>query len=112
MLFGSPRIIFQRNLKIGKRFLLISLENSIVPCDCPKRIETLLIPIAFAYILCVLEGGKKEETGDVRTPPKLSLSGLRAISTQLIRASIGQFRRFIRTLLQPFFKAWKIPAFS
>ena len=85
----------------------------------PKRIETLLIPIAFAYILCVLDGEKKEETGDVRTPPKgkkrmvgLFLSGLRAISTQLIRASIGQFRRFIQNLLQPFFKAWKIPAFS
>lgn len=84
-----------------------------------KRIETLLIPIAFAYILCVLDGERKEETGDVRTPPKgkkrmvgLFLSGLRAISTQLIRASIGQFRRFIRNLLQPFFKAWKIPAFS
>jgi len=85
----------------------------------PKRIETLLIPIAFAYILCVLEGEEKEETGDVRTPPKgkkrmvgLFLSGLRAISTQLIRARIGQFRRFIRNLLQSFFKAWKIPAFS
>jgi len=31
MLFGSPRILFQRILKIGKRFLFISLENSIVP---------------------------------------------------------------------------------
>lgn len=27
----------------------------------PKRIETLLIPIAFAYILCVLEGEKKKK---------------------------------------------------
>ena len=36
----------------------------------PKRIETLLVPIAFAYILCVLEGEKKEETGDVLKPPK------------------------------------------
>ena len=26
----------------------------------PKRIETLLIPIAFAYVLCVLEGKKKK----------------------------------------------------
>ena len=31
MLFGSPRILFQRILKFGKRFLFISLENSIVP---------------------------------------------------------------------------------
>ncbi len=68
---------------------MISLEKSIVP---PKGIETLLIPIAFVYILCVLEGEEKEETGDVRTPPKgkkrmvgLFLSGIRAISTQLIQ---------------------------
>jgi hypothetical protein len=33
-----------------------------------KRIETLLIPIAFAYILCVLEGDKREETGNVHIP--------------------------------------------
>jgi hypothetical protein len=31
VLFGSPRILFQRILKCGKWFLLISLENSIVP---------------------------------------------------------------------------------
>ena len=85
----------------------------------PKRIETLLIPIAFSYILCVLEGDKKEETGDVIKPPRgkkrmvgLFLSGWRAISTNLRRANIKQFRIFIRSLLQPFFKAWKIPAFG
>ena len=85
----------------------------------PKRIETLLIPIAFAYTLCVFEGEKKEAAGDVLKPPKgkkrmvgLFLSGLRTISTYLRRASIGQFRIFIRNLLQPFFKAWKISAFS
>jgi len=82
----------------------------------PKRIETLLIPIAFAYILCVLEGEKKEETGDVRNPPKgkkrmvgLFLSGLRTISMYIRRGTIEQFRIFIRNLLQPFFTAWKIP---
>jgi hypothetical protein len=36
----------------------------------PKRIETLLIPIAFAYILCVIAGEQKEERGEVRKPPK------------------------------------------
>jgi len=36
----------------------------------PKRIETLLILIAFAYILYVLEGEQKKQTGDVRMPPK------------------------------------------
>jgi len=92
------------------------LENTRV--TDPKRIETLLIPIAFAYILCVLEGERKEETGDIIKPPVgkkrvvgLFLSGLRAISTKLRRANIKEFRNFIRILLQPFFKAWKIPAF-
>ncbi|MBL7118099.1 MAG: IS4 family transposase [Candidatus Syntrophoarchaeum sp.] len=84
-----------------------------------KRIETLLIPIAFAYVLCVFEGENKEESGDVRVPPKgkertvgLFLSGLRSISTKLRRDGIKQFRIFFRNLLKPFCKAWKIPAFA
>ena len=40
----------------------------------------------------------------------LFLSGLRAISTKLKHANVKQFRNFIRILLQPFFKAWEIPA--
>jgi len=81
----------------------------------PKRIETLLIPIAFAYILCVLEGEQKEQDGEVRTPPKgkqrmvsLFLSGLRAISRYLQRESLRQFKRFLRQLLQPVFQTWNI----
>lgn len=81
----------------------------------PKRIETLLIPIAFAYIICVLEGEQKEQNGDVRTPPKekarmvsLFLSGLRTISKYLQRESLKKFKRFILQLLQPFFIAWDI----
>ena len=92
------------------------LENTRV--TDPKRIETLLIPIAFAYILCVLEGERKEEAEEVIKPPKgkgrmvgLFLSGLREISTKLRRAGIKQFRIFIKILLQPFFKAWKIAVF-
>jgi hypothetical protein len=84
----------------------------------PKRIETLLIPIAFAYVLCVLEGNKREETDDVRSPPEgktrttgLFLNGLRSISNHLRRATLETFVVFIRNLLQPFFDAWKIPAF-
>ena len=93
------------------------LENTRV--TDPKRIETLLTPIAFAYVLCVLEGERKEETGDVIKPPKgkermvgLFLSGLREISTKLRRANIKQFRIFIRNLFQPFFKAWELAAFA
>ena len=36
----------------------------------PKRIETLLIPIAFAYILCVLEGEKKKKQATSTTRQK------------------------------------------
>jgi len=81
----------------------------------PKRIETLLIPIAFAYILCVLEGEQKEQDGEVRTPPKgkkrmvgLFLSGLRTISRYLQRESFQQFKRFLLKLLQPVFQTWNI----
>ena len=81
----------------------------------PKRIETLLIPIAFAYILCVLEGEQKEQNSDVRTPPKgkarmvsLFLSGLRTISRYLQRESLRQFKRFILQLLQPILQTWDI----
>ncbi len=81
----------------------------------PKRIETLLIPIAFAYILCVLAGEQKEEAGEVRKPPKgktrmvgLFLDGLRSISKYLRRATIEKFRAFIQVLILPFCKAWDI----
>jgi len=81
----------------------------------PKRIETILIPIAFAYILCVLEGEQKEQNGEVRAPPKgkarmvsLFLSGLRTISRYLQRESLKQFKQFILQLLQPVFQTWNI----
>jgi len=81
----------------------------------PKRIETLLIPIAFACILCVLEGEQKEQNGEVRTPPKgktrmvgLFLSGLRTISRYIKRESLRRFKRFILRLLQPVFQSWNI----
>jgi hypothetical protein len=118
---------YKANKVYGKRFGIepmhkdwktnaFYIENTRV--TDPKRIETLLIPIAFAYILCVFEGERKEEAEEVIKPPKgkermvgLFLSGLREISTKLKRACIKQFRIFIKILLQPFFKAWKIQAF-
>ncbi len=52
----------------------------------PKRIEPLLIAIAIAYILCVIEEEHKELSGDIQKPPKgktrivgLFLNGLRTI---------------------------------
>ena len=75
----------------------------------PNRIEMLLIPIAFAYTLGVLEGEKREGIGDVRSPPKgktrmtgLFLNGLRSISNHIRRATLETFVVFIRNLLQPF----------
>ena len=119
--------IYRGNKVYEKRFCIESmykdwktnafyLENTRV--TDPKRIETILIPIAFAYILCVFEGERKEEAGEVIKPPKgkkrmvgLFLSGFREISTKLKRAGIKHFRSFIKILLQPFFEAWKISAF-
>lgn len=83
----------------------------------PKRIETMLIPIAFAYVFCMLEGERKEIAGeDIRKPPKgktrmvgLFLDGLRNISRHLSRAGIKKFKRFIFNLLSSFFTKWNIP---
>ena len=82
----------------------------------PKRIENMLIPIAFAYIFCMLEGERKEQFGeDIRKPPKgktrmtgLFLEGLRNISRYLRRANIIQFKNFVLQLLSSFFEKWKI----
>jgi len=116
---GSP---VQADIVYGKRFGIepmhkdwktnaFELEKTRV--NDPKRIETLLIPIAFAYILCVLEGEHKEEIGDVRKPPKgknrmvgLFLDGIRTISIYLRRATIEKFREFVLVLILPFCKAW------
>lgn len=81
----------------------------------PKRIETLLIAIAFTYILCVLAGEQKEYAKDVRKPPKgksrmvgLFLDGIRTISRHIRRATMEKFREFISVLILPFCKAWNI----
>lgn len=87
----------------------------------PKRIETLLIPIAFAYVLCVFEGEREEEDGEVQKPPKgkkrlvgLFLTGLRAIRRHIRQASIEQLTRFFLRMIKPFLDAWswEIPTSS
>lgn len=86
----------------------------------PKRIETMLIPVAFAYVFCMLEGERREVAGEDISKPingktrmvGLFLDGLRSISRHLRRANIGRFKRFIRQLLSSFLEAWKIqPSF-
>ena len=85
----------------------------------PKRIETLLIPMAFAYVLCVFEGEREEKDGKVQKPPKgknrvvgLFLTGLRAFYRHIRQATIEQFKMFILRMIKPFLDAWswKIPA--
>ena len=79
----------------------------------PKRIETMLILIAFAYVLCVFEGERAEKEGEVQKPPKgkkrvvgLFLSGLRAFRRQVRQATIMQLKKFILRLIKPFCDAW------
>jgi hypothetical protein len=82
----------------------------------PKRIESMLIPIAFAYVLSIFEGERKEQSDeDIRKPPKgktrmtgLFLDGLRNIARHLRRASFKKFKQFTSQLLSPFFKKWNI----
>ena len=130
--YGEPLVVattsdkpFLSDTTYGKRFGIecmhkdwktnaFDLEKTKV--TDPKRIETMLIPIAFAYVLCMLEGERKEQSGeDIRKPPKgktrmtgLFLDGLRNIARHLRRAEIKQFKRFILQLLSPFFEKWKI----
>jgi len=79
----------------------------------------MLIPIAFAYVLCVFEGERGEKEGEVQKPPKgknrgvgLFLSGLRAFYRHIRQATIEQLRTFIQRMIKPFYSArgWKIPA--
>jgi len=75
--------------------------------------------MAFAYVLCVLEGEEKEKNGDIRKPPKgkkrmvgLFLSGIRTIAEYINNSAITIFKIFIRTLFKPFFDSWNIPVFD
>ncbi|MBL7117817.1 MAG: hypothetical protein ISS94_03420 [Candidatus Syntrophoarchaeum sp.] len=79
----------------------------------------MLIPIAFAYVLCVFEGEREEKEGEVQKPPKgknrvvgLFLSGFRAFYRHIRQATIEQLRTFIQRMIKPFYSAWgwKIPA--
>ena len=104
-------------LKVGKiRLLLTAFDLEKTKVTDPKRIEAILIPIAFAYVFCMLEGDRKEMAGeDISKPLKgktrmvgLFLKGLRSISRHLRRSHIQQFKQFIRQLLSSVIKAWKI----
>jgi len=87
----------------------------------PKRIETLLIPMAFAYVLCVFEGEREEKDGEVQKPPKdknrivwFFLTGIRAFYRNIQQATIEQFKMFILRMIKLFLDAWnwKMPAFG
>ncbi len=85
----------------------------------PKRIETMLILMAFAYVLCVFEGERKEKEGEVQKPPKgknrvvgLFLSGLRDFCRHIIHATLEQLKAFLLRLIKPFYDAWNISTYG
>jgi len=69
-----------------------------------KRIETLLIPIALCYIICVLEGDRKEVEGEAIRAHKgkrttgLFLVGLSAFTRILRSTDLDRIQRFFYRL--------------
>ena len=76
-----------------------------------KRIETLLIPIALCYVICVLEGDRKETEGETIRAHKekrttgLFLVGLSAFTRILRSTSLDRIQRFFYRL----FVGWMWP---
>jgi hypothetical protein len=76
-----------------------------------KRIETLLIPIALCYVMCVLEGDRKETAGETIRAHKekrttgLFLVGLSAFTRILRSTSLDRIQRFFYRL----FVGWSWP---
>jgi len=76
-----------------------------------KRIETILIPIAFCYIICVLEGDRKETAGETIRAHKekrttgLFLVGLSAFTRILRSTTLYRIQRFFNRL----FEGWSWP---
>jgi hypothetical protein len=76
-----------------------------------KRIETLLIPIALCYIICVLEGDRKETQGETirahreKRTTGLFLVGLSAFTRILRSTSLDRIQRFFHRL----FVGWTWP---
>lgn len=76
-----------------------------------KRIETLLIPIALCYIICVLEGDRKETQGEIirahrgKRTTGLFLVGLSAFTRILRSTSLDRIQRFFYRL----FVGWTWP---
>ena len=76
-----------------------------------KRIETLLIPMALCYIICVLEGDRKETEGETIRAHKgkrttgLFLVGLSAFTRILRSTSLDRIQRFFHRL----FVGWAWP---
>jgi hypothetical protein len=76
-----------------------------------KRIETILIPIALCYIICVLEGDRKETQGETirahreKRTTGLFLVGLSAFTRILRSTSLDRIQRFFYRL----FVGWNWP---
>lgn len=77
----------------------------------PVRIGNLLIPIAIAIALSVMEGDTQEQNGNIKKPPKgkeriegLFLLGLQKWAYQLTRTSLYKFKKFLRRFFEKIFK--------
>ena len=76
-----------------------------------KRIETLLIPAALCYLLCVLEGNRKEAAGETICAHKkkrttgLFLVGLSAFTRILRATTLERIQQFFERL----FVGWRWP---
>jgi hypothetical protein len=77
----------------------------------PVRIGNLLIPIAAAIALSVMEGDTQEQNGNVKKPPKgkeriegLFLLGLSEWAYQLTRTSLYKFKQFLQRFFDQIFK--------
>lgn len=82
----------------------------------PTRLDALLVPVAFAYALSLLEGDDLEQQGSTLKPPEgkprvvgLFLVGLREWIRRLRRTSWYRFRRFLSTFFGKILKGLSLP---
>lgn len=80
----------------------------------PKRIATVLIPVALCYVLCVLEGARREEAGETLRAHKekrtigLFLEGLAAFTRVLRATTLARLQTFFQRLFEGWIWPYKL----